>query len=29
VAVVGLGFYLPGGLASLLDHAARIVGVGG
>jgi hydrogenase-4 component F len=27
--VVGLGFYLPAGLASLLDHAAQIVGVGG
>ena len=29
VVVVGLGFYLPGGLASLLDHAARTIGVGG
>jgi hydrogenase-4 component F len=29
VVVVGLGFYLPSGLASLLDHAAQIVGVGG
>jgi len=28
VVVVGLGFYLPGGLASLLNHAAEIVGVG-
>jgi hydrogenase-4 component F len=27
LVVVGLGFYLPGGLASLLDHAARAVGV--
>ena len=28
VVVVGLGFYVPGGLAQLLDHAARSVGVG-
>lgn len=27
--VVGFGFYLPSGLAALLDHAARIVGVNG
>ncbi len=27
IVVVGLGFYLPGGLASLLDQAARTVGV--
>ena len=29
VVVVGLGFYLPGGLAQLLDQAARAVGVSG
>lgn len=28
VVVVGLGFYVPGGLASLLGHAAQSVGVG-
>jgi len=27
IVVVGLGFYVPSGLASLLDHAARTVGV--
>jgi hydrogenase-4 component F len=27
VVVVGMGFYLPGGLSALLDHAARSVGV--
>lgn len=29
LVVLGLGFYLPGGLASLLDHAARTIGVNG
>lgn len=27
IVVIGLGFYVPGGLASLLDHAAQSVGV--
>ncbi|HTS72971.1 MAG TPA: proton-conducting transporter membrane subunit [Gaiellaceae bacterium] len=29
VVVVGLGFYLPGGLAALLEHAAHTVGARG